>query len=481
MKETSPCTMVIFGASGDLTTRKLVPSLYNLDRDGLLPPGFSIVGYGRTAMSHEQFRQELRKAMQARGALSDEVSRRFFPRLHCVSGGYDDPQSFRNLQDFLAGVRAHSGCGHYLYYMALPPGVAEAVLRCMKETRLLPPLGSGSGARIMMEKPFGTDLAGAQRLNHLVAELFDESQVYRVDHYLAKETIQNILVFRFANAIFEPLWNYKYIDNVQITAAEDLGVEGRGGYYDEAGIVRDMVQNHVLQVLALIAIDPPVAGDPGSLHDKKLEVFKSLAPVLREDFVFGQYEGYRQEPKVAPDSVTPTFVALKLLINNWRWQGVPFYIRSGKALARKLTAVVIQFKDVPLCVLPDQAACQMIQPNVLAMRIQPDEGIQLRFSAKVPGRDYRIGPAVLDFKYSDFGPPMPEAYERILLDCMHGLPTLFWRADCVEAAWRAVTPLLVATDKETAASFPNYPRGTWGPAAADQLVQRDGNSWLSPF
>ena len=473
--------MVLFGASGDLTSRKLIPALYNLERDGLLPEAFTIVGFGRTEKSHERFRQEMREAVQSHcraRSVSRDVQRKFFARIHYVSGQYDDPQSFRRLREFLAGLAGHKGCGHLLYYVALPPSVAETVLQCMKSTGLVPPPSANAGARIMMEKPFGVDLASAQRLNRLLAGMFDESQVYRVDHYLAKETIQTILVFRFANAIFEPLWNNRYVDNVQITAAEDLGVEGRGGYYEEAGVVRDMVQNHVLQVLALIAMESPVAGDPGSLHDKKLEVFKSLAPVLHEDHIFGQYEGYRQEPKVGANSRTPTFVALRLLVNNWRWQGVPFYIRSGKALARKLTAVVIQFKNVPLCVLPDEEACQMIQPNVLVLRIQPDEGIGIRFSAKVPGREYRVGSAQLDFRYADFGAPMPEAYERIILDGLRGVPTLFWRGDCVEAAWRAITPLLAPAPAGTAA-LPSYPRGTWGPAAADTLLQQDRRAWLA--
>ncbi len=479
MSTASPCTMIIFGASGDLTVRKLIPSLYNLECDGLLAEKFAVVGFARSAKDDAQFQREVDEAIQRfsrRKNVAGETRRRFLSRLHYVAGRYDDAEAFGRLKSRVAEVGSGASCAEHLHYLALPPGAAETVLHSMKASGLV---AAGGGARIMMEKPFGVDVQSAQRVNRLLGELFGESQVYRVDHYVAKDTIQNLSVFRFANAIFEPIWNYKYIDQVQITAAEAIGVEGRGGYYEGSGVVRDMVQNHVLQVLSLIAMEPPVAGDAASMHNKKLEVFKSIAPILPEDFVFGQYEGYRREPNVDAGSATPTYVALRLFLNNWRWRGVPFYVRAGKSMAKKLTEVVIQFSQAPLCVLPYEEACRQIRPNILAIRIQPDEGIALEFTAKTPGREFNIAQARLAFRYSDFGVALPDAYEQILLDCMRGIPTLFWRDDCVEAAWKAVTPLLAGPSGEAAAAFPNYAPGSWGPAEADALLQSDLRSWIA--
>ena len=482
-RDPAPCVMVIFGASGDLTRRKLIPALYRLEHEKLLPDAFAIVGYGRTPMGDDAFRERLRDGVEQFGAdpLDRDVWSRFASRLHYAGGGYDDVRSIENLHRRLADLGCAGGGGRYLYYLALPPGAGETLLNRMREADLADVLHGANPPRIMMEKPFGSDLESARRLNALLHEMFDESRIYRIDHYIAKETVRNLLVFRFGNAIFEPLWNQKYVDNVQITAAEQIGIEGRGAYYDAAGVVRDMVQNHVLQVLALIAMDPPVAGDSESVRDKKLEVFKSLAPVTPGDFVFGQYDGYLDEPNVKPDSTTPTFVALRMSVNNWRWQGVPFYVRAGKALARKVTEVVIRFKSVPVCVLGTPEACAAVSPNVLVIRIQPDEGIRLSFSAKVPGREDHVAPASLDFRYADFGGKLSDAYERVLLDSLAGKPTLFWRADSIEAAWRTVAPLLAAAEEKSPGAYGRYAVGEWGPAEADDLIRRDGRGWIANY
>jgi glucose-6-phosphate 1-dehydrogenase len=360
--------------------------------------------------------------------------------------------------------------------------VSEAILDCMKRVGFNNDGTDRFWPKVVVEKPFGLDLEGARRLNRLLGQVFTESQIYRVDHYLAKNTVQNLMVFRFGNAIWEPLWNSHYVDHVQITAAEKIGVEGRGGYYEEAGVVRDMVQNHVLQVMALVAMEPPVPNDLESIHDKKMEVFKSLEPLLPEDFVFGQYGGYRNEPRVSRDSATPTFAALRWRVNSWRWRGVPFYVRSGKALARKLTEVAIRFKDVPLCVLSEEA-CRNVSPNVLFLRIQPDEGICLRFVVKTPERGEEVTTASLDFRYSQFHEAIPDAYERIILDtlcgnCTCGRQNRLWRADAIEAAWRAVAPMLETSKGEWAGRFPNYNPGTWGPKEAEDLIRRDGRPWI---
>jgi glucose-6-phosphate 1-dehydrogenase len=470
--------MVVFGASGDLARRKLVPALYGLDCDGLLEDDFAVVGFARTEKDDDGFRAEMRRAVEEHSdrAVIDEVWQRFSARLHYLTGRYDDPKSLERIDAFVGGLQSSCSTGRYLFYLALPPDVVKHVLGHMKGSAAVSERGAAKGPRIMIEKPFGDDLESARELNRLVMDVFDESQVYRIDHYVAKETVRNLLVFRFANAIFEPLWNQEHIANVQITAAEEIGIEGRGEYYDGAGVVRDMVQNHVLQVLALVAMEPPLAGDAESVRDRKVEIFKSLEAVGRNDVVFGQYAGYRDEEGVSRDSTTPTFAALRLAVNNWRWKGVPFYIRSGKRLGEKVTEVNVQFRNIPVCVLDREDACSHVKPNVLTLRIQPDEGIHLGFSVKIPGRKDRVGTADLGFKYSDLGRQLEDPYERVLLDCLEGVPTLFWRADGVEAAWRAVEPLL---ECEKAGDEPRiYRPGSWGPKESSELLERDGASWL---
>ncbi len=480
-KRTCPCTMVIFGASGDLTRRKLMPALFGLEQGGLLRDGLKVVGFARHEKDGESFRREMREAVRERFTGSDfreEIWRRFSSRLHYVTGRYDSADSLARLDALLSDLGGRPGAVDRLYYFALPPSVVESSLRAMKRARFVRP---ADGARAMIEKPFGRDLASARRLNELLSDLFEERHVHRIDHYLAKDTVRNLLVLRFANAIFEPVWNRRYVDSVQITAAEEIGVEGRGSYYEEAGIVRDIVQNHVMQVLALIAMEPPLARDAESVRDKKLEVFKSIVPIERDDFVFGQYAGYREEPSVDAHSPTPTFAALRLGIDNWRWQGVPFYIRSGKRLAKKVSEIIVRFREVPLCVLESEEACRQTKPNSLTIRIQPDEGIRLSLATRLPGVEERIVQANMDFRYSALGANPAGGYEQVLLDGMRGRPSLFWRADGIEASWRAVAPLLEVPGDELAAAFPNYEPGTWGPEGAERLLRRDGRSWLPSY
>jgi len=487
-----PCTVVLFGATGDLAQRKLFPALFELDRAHLLPEHFAIVAFSRSSLDGDAFRDHVKEGLKkfSRTQPLDEATwERFAPRLSGISGGYDDAASFARLREKLEAVSQQQRTeGNQLYYLATPASTFPQILHGLAGAGLLPREErphQKPWRRLVIEKPFGHDLESARALNRELSAVLDERQIFRIDHYLGKETVQNILVFRFANSIFEPLWNRKHIDHVEITAAEKIGVEGRGGFYDETGVIRDMVQNHLLQVLALCAMEPPVSFGAEDIRDEKNKVFRALRPLEGGDVaravVAGQYEGYQQEKGVKPGSRTPTYVAMKMNVDSWRWSGVPFYLRAGKHLKKRMTEVSIHFKSVPVGLFAGEGAtCQRLQPNVLTLRIQPQEGIALSFESKVPGEDVSIAGVTMDFNYAEsFQKPVPEAYERLLLDCMRGNATLFARQDSVEQAWSYVTPILQALESGEGGQVHTYKPGTAGPEAAAALVARDGRRWTS--
>jgi glucose-6-phosphate 1-dehydrogenase len=488
--------MVIFGASGDLTKRKLIPALSNLARENLLSKEFAVVGISRSPMSHEQFREKLSDEMKqfATSPLDPDLWQGFARRLYYLPGDAQDPNTYRQLHELLAAVNKENGTrGNHFYYLATAPEFFPLIIKQLGEAGMLRE-GNGQWRRIIIEKPFGCDLESARALNRQIQQVLNESQVYRIDHYLGKETVQNILVFRFANGIFEPIWNRRYIDHVQITVAETLGVEGRGGYYDQAGALRDMVPNHVFQLIALTAMEPPISFDANAVRNEQAKILQAIQPLTPEEVlsrtIRGQYgegiiasqrvPGYRQEPQVAQDSTTETYVALKLLIDNWRWADVPFYVRVGKRLPQRVTEVAIQFKRVPFMLFRKTPVERLVR-NHLVIHIQPDEGISLSFGAKVPGTTMRLGTVDMDFKYKDyFGNTATTGYERLLYDCMMGDATLFRRADMVETAWSVVTPVLDVWKALRPRDFPNYAAGTWGPREAVELMERDARQWRNP-
>lgn len=496
--------IVIFGASGDLTKRKLIPALYTLGVGGRLPKPFTVIGYARSEMSDEKFRDRMREAVSefSRVGLTDEVVwKNFAQELYYVSGDYQTSEGYTalwrtlRLKGLLEKIeRQQPSHGNRIFYLATPPALYTPVIQQLAAGGLTRKHGARGSTRIVIEKPFGSDLESAQALNRQLHEVFDEKQVYRIDHYLGKETVQNILVFRFGNSIFEPIWNRRYVDHVQVTAAESVGVENRGGYYEKAGVVRDMFQNHLLQLLCLTAMEPPVAFTADAVRDEKLKVLQAVRPIAPERMdefaVRGQYGGgtiagqevraYREEEGVAPDSRTETYAALKIFIDNWRWQGVPFYLRSGKRLAKRVTEIAIQFKQPPLLLFK---ACpvEKLSPNVLILRIQPDEGISLTFEVKPPGPEICVSSLSLDFNYHNaFGTSPPDAYETLLIDCMRGDSTLFTRHDWVEMAWSLVNPIIKTWESIGPLNFPNYNAGTWGPKEADLFIEREGRQWKRP-
>ncbi len=492
-----PCSVVIFGATGDLTRRKLIPALYNLALERRLPGGLSVVGFARRDWSDAYFREQMREGVNdfsRSGPPDPALWESFANGLTYHRSTFSDEAGYERLVEHLAHIDEQRGTGgNRLFYLATPPDSYETIIERLGACGLARS-PSGGWTRIVIEKPFGRDLKTARELNQQLLSVFSENQIYRIDHYLGKETVQNILVFRFANGIFEPVWNQQHIDHIQITVAENIGVGDRGGYYDTSGVLRDMVQNHLLQLLALVAMEPPVAYDANAVRDEKVKVLRSIAPIAPEATprltIRGQYGpgalagqmvgGYRQEKGVDPESQTETYVALKLALESWRWVGVPFYLRSGKSLPKRVSEIAIQFRSVPH-LLFQQTAETRIAANVLVMKIQPDEGITLKFNAKVPGQTVQIRPVTMDFRYgASFGFASPEAYERLLLDALLGDGTLFIRRDEVETSWSLITPILEGWQREPLASFPNYEAGTWGPSEADDLMARDGRHWRRP-
>ncbi len=491
-----PCVMVIFGATGDLTHRKLLPALYNLALEHPLPAGFSVVGFARRPYNDDVFRQQALDSVNEfsrQKPVNPQVWESFASGIYYLQSDFNDPTGYEKLNALLNKLDHERGtCGNRIFYLSTPPSQYPEIIQHLGAANLN--RNRKGWTHVIIEKPFGHDLASAHELNRQLAKVFREEQVYRIDHYLGKETVQNILVFRLANGIFEPVWNRRYVDHVQITVAESIGLEGRGAYYEESGAIRDMVQNHVLQLLTLVAMEPPITFEANQVRDEKVKVLHALQPLVGRDVTnntiraqYGpgwiggqQVPGYTQEPGIPPNSTTETYVAIKMFIDNWRWAGVPFYVRVGKRLPKRVTEVAIQFKQAPLILFKRSEAHGQVEPNVLTLRIQPDEGISLKFGTKVPGSEMQIRAVNMDFLYGSSFRAQPEAYERLLLDCMVGDSTLFTRRDEVEAAWTFVQGILDEWKNEPAENLLTYESGTWGPEAADEFIWHDGRRWRRP-
>jgi len=483
-----PFTMVIFGGTGDLSKRKLLPTLYHLCSDDSLPQRFSILGFASRNISDNGYRELIKKAIQEfeEKIFDERCWDKFSRHLFYISGNFEDKNSYKRLYKRLEELTDRS-TREVIFYMATPPDFFPVITEQLSACNLCK---GQFNTRVIIEKPFGRDRTSAIELNRIIAGAFDEKQVYRIDHYLGKETVQNIIFFRFANSIFEPLWNRRYIDHIQITVAEDIGIENRGRFYENTGIVRDIVQNHMMQLLALVAMEPPIGFEADFIRDEKVKVFRTIRSMDEEYVdkftVRGQYgpgkingkevPGYREEKNVSPESNTPTFFAAKLYVDNWRWAGVPFYLRTGKRLARRITEISIHFKQPPLRLF--SSSCRTIEPNVLVLEIQPHEEITLHFGVKYPGTGNQLYPVNMEFNYErTFQKKAHPPYERLLIDCMRGDLTLFARKDGIEAMWSVVEPIINRWEAEKPPDFPNYAAGTWGPKEADELILRDGRQW----
>ena len=484
-----PTVVVIFGASGDLTKRKLLPALFHLEQSGLLPKEFAVVGVARRPLG-DSFAKDMREGITEFGGVQDGDDKldAFMDKVSYHQMNFDDHEGYVALQKLLEKIDKEKGTkGNRLFYLAVAPEYFADIMSQLGDHKMAQP--ENATVHCIIEKPFGHDLKSAQKLNDDVNAVFREEQVFRIDHYLGKETVQNILVFRFANGIFEPIWNRNYVDHVQITAAEEIGIEGRGPFYESAGALRDVVQNHVMELLSFVAMEPPNSFEADALRREKLKVWRAIHPIDVQDTVRGQYgpgtvndkkvKGYREEDRVDPNSGTETYAAVKLGIENWRWAGVPFYLRAGKRLAKRSTEITIQFKQPPQLLFKEIGGkCSEIQPNIISMRIQPDEGISLRFGAKVPSPNMEVCPVIMNFNYAEaFGKNSANGYERLLLDAMIGDGTLFAHREGVEATWSLLTPLLEQWAEKKPSDFPNYEAGKWGPKAADELLARDGRAW----